>query len=277
MLNQHLPFDEHNHILQVSHVLGPDSHGRWQGRVCVNGPAFRPQLLELFLHYVSIMLAFSAVIGLAIFRSLNLSGDVGPVETAGLRDHAEERKINNGVVYNQIGQLNKRVLALESELRAVQSANVALRQTVQQLRERPEFTTASIPRSARTATAPQSTRRQNNALSAASLRGVADGVGLHLATFRDPATLSKGWASLQKLESGILGGLQPFAKPVRSSTGAQLYKLIAGPITSENEATLRCARLKTNKRFCEVSQDLGSPLAQNLAQPAVPSLRASKP
>ena len=143
------------------------------------------------------------------------------------------------MVYDQIGQLNKSVHALESELRAVQTANVALRRTVQELKQRPDFTTASIPRRARTAPGPQSTRQQNNALTATSLRGSAGGVGLHLATFRDPATLSKGWASLQKLESGILGGLQPYAKPVRSSSGAQLYKLIAGPITSENEATLR--------------------------------------
>ena len=55
-----------------------------------------PSFLELFLHYVSIMLAFSAVIGLAIFRSLDLSGGATPVETAGQRDHAEEQKINNG-------------------------------------------------------------------------------------------------------------------------------------------------------------------------------------
>ncbi len=239
--------------------------------------AFRPHLLELFLHYVSIMLAFSAVIGLAIFRSLNLTPEAPYPEIAGVRDAAEERKINNGVVFNQIGQLNKRILALESELRAVQSANVSLSQTVKQLSARGEFTTASIPKVARTSSEPKSTIRQNNALSSANLRGSASGVGMHLATFRDPATLSRGWKSLQKLEEKNLAGLVPFAKPVRSSTGGLLYRLIAGPVSTADEATLRCARLKTNKRFCQVSQDLGSPLAQVLAKPSLPTLRASKP
>ncbi len=223
------------------------------------------------------MLAFSAVIGLAIFRSLNLTPEAPYPEIAGVRDSAEERKINNGVVFNQIGQLNKRILALESELRAVQSANVSLSQTVKQLAARGEFTTASIPNQARTTSAPKSTIRQNNALSNANLRGSVNGVGMHLATFRDPATLSRGWKSLQKLEKKNLAGLVPFAKPVRSSTGGLLYRLIAGPVSTADEATLRCARMKTNKRFCQVSQDLGSPLAQVLAKPKLPTLRASKP
>ncbi|MCP5076169.1 MAG: SPOR domain-containing protein [Rhodobacteraceae bacterium] len=229
------------------------------------------------MHYVSIMLAFSAVIGLAIFRSLNLSAEAPLTDSAGLRDTVEEQKINNRVVHSQIGQLNKRVFALESELRAVRSANVSLKQTVQQLAVGRELTTASINPQSRKTAGPKSTRSQNNALSSSDLRGLDSGVGLHLATFRDPTTLSKGWSSLQSLEKGLLNGLSPFAKPVRSSTGGVLYKLIAGPIATKNEATLRCARLKTNKRFCEVSQDLGSPLAAALAKSKLPKLRASKP
>lgn len=234
---------------------------------------------ELLVHYVSILLAFCAVIGLAIFRGLSPAPDVQLADADGLRDRAEEQKINSGVVYNQIGQLNKRILALESELRAVQSQNVALSRTVKQLTERSDITTASIPDPSRSDAAPRSTRGKNNALAAPDLRGAKNGVGLHLATFRDPVALSTGWASLQKLEKKLLGDLTAHAKAVRSSSGGTLYKLIVGPIPSKNEATLRCARLKTNKRFCEVSQDLGSPLAQNLAQqPAnVPSLRTLKP
>ena len=231
------------------------------------------------MHYVSILLAFCAVIGLAIFRGLSPAPDVQLADTDRLRDRAEEQKINTGVVYNQIGQLNKRILALESELRAVQSQNVALSKTVRQLSERSGIATASIPDPAQTNAGLQSTRRQNNALAVPDLGGTSNGVGLHLATFRDPVALSKGWASLQTLEKKLLGGLTAHAKAVRSSSGGTLYKLIAGPIPSKNEAMLRCARLKTNKRFCEVSQELGSPLAQNLAQQPskVPSLRTLKP
>lgn len=229
------------------------------------------------MHYVSIMLAFSAVIGLAIFRSLDLTPDGGLHSTAGLRDTAEERQIANGVMFDQIGQLNKRLVALESEIRAVQSTNVRLSQTIKQLVARNELTTASISPTSQTVTTPQSTRSQNIARTTPSLGGTTAGVGLHLATFRDPATLSRGWASLQKLEVTNLDGLVPFAKPVRSSTGGVLYRLIAGPISSPNEAELRCARLKTRKRFCEVTPNLGSPLAQVLAKPAAPKLRASKP
>ncbi|MEM8687526.1 MAG: SPOR domain-containing protein [Pseudomonadota bacterium] len=229
---------------------------------------------------MSIVLAFCAVIGLAIYRSLGPSPDVLLAESSTLRDRAEEQKINSEVVYNQIGQLNKRILALESELRAVQSQNVALSRTVRQLTERTEFTTASIPNAARAAAAPQSTRRQNNALTVpVRPSGSERGVGLHLATFRDPVALAKGWASLQKLEKTLLGELTAHAKAVRSSSGGTLYRLIAGPLSSQNEARLRCARLKTNKRFCEVSQELGSPLAQNLAQQPskAPALRTLKP
>ncbi len=231
------------------------------------------------MHYVSIVLAFCAVIGLAIYRSLGPSPDVLLAEASSVRDRAEEQKINSEVVYNQIGHLSKRILALESELRAVQSQNVALSRTVKQLTARSQFTTASIPNAARTAPGPQPTRRQNPDLAAPALRGSEGGVGLHLATFRDPVALSKGWASLQRLEAKLLGELTPHAKAVRSSSGGTLYKLIAGPINDENEATLRCARLKTNKRFCEVSQELGSPLAQNLAQQPskAPALRTLKP
>ena len=232
------------------------------------------------MHYVSIVLAFCAVIGLAIYRGLSPSPDVLLAESSSLRDRAEEQKINNGVVYNQIGQLNKRILALESELRAVQSQNVALSRTVRQLTQRSEITTASIPNAARTDVSPQSTRRQNNALTAPALRGGSErGIGLHLATFRDPVSLSKGWASLQKLENQVLGELTAHAQAVKSSSGGTLYKLIAGPLSSQSEANVRCARLKTNKRFCEVSQELGSPLAQNLAQQPskAPALRALKP
>ncbi len=223
------------------------------------------------------MLAFSAVIGLAIFRSLNLAGEPPLTETAGLRDTVEEQKINNQVVFNQLGQLNKRILALESELRTVKSSNVNLRLKVSQLTEIGGLTTASIAPRSQILNGPKSTRAQNTALSTRRPNGLATRVGLHLATFRNPATLARGWSSLQSLESGILGNLRPFARPARSSNGGTLYKLIAGPIASVHEATLRCARLKTNKRFCEVAEDLGSPIAQTLPQPSLPKLRAGKP
>ncbi|MEM7429126.1 MAG: SPOR domain-containing protein [Pseudomonadota bacterium] len=88
---------------------------------------------------------------------------------------------------------------------------------------------------------------------------------MHLASFADPAALSVAWRSLLASESGALSKLSPFARAVTSSSGDVLYRLVAGPFSSETEARRVCQHLKSNNRFCKISTKLGTPLAQTLA------------
>ena len=96
------------------------------------------------MQHVSIMLAFCAVFGLAVYRALTPVPDASPVQLAGQRDASEERHINDRVLFGQINQLSKRIVVLEGQLHELKTLNASLTQKMAQLSLAPPLTTASI-------------------------------------------------------------------------------------------------------------------------------------
>ena len=154
---------------------------------------------------------------------------------------------------------------MEGELQELRRGNERLKSTVRELAARDTITTSSIGKQSTGAT----TQLRNSGISSSSTVAVAQRpgrLGIHLATFADPATLGVAWKSLKAGEEAMLSRLTPYARAIVSSSGEKLYRLIAGPIGSQTEAMTLCRQMKARNRFCRVSAKLGTPLAQVLAR-----------
>ena len=220
------------------------------------------------LQHLSIILAFCAVFGLAAYRVLDsqpANDNIAGLETRYTATIPQKRPEQHAQP-RDLSSLLKRVAAVEAELRQVRSDNQGLQDQIRQLVARDSIVTSSVRKRStipaggfRTSTVP--------AQNGGSLpRAQGGSLGIHLATFADPAALTVAWNSLKDGEEAMLSQLSPFARSIISASGDTLYRLIAGPVPTRNEAVSLCQRLKARNRFCKVSQKLGTPLAQVLAQ-----------
>lgn len=220
------------------------------------------------LQHLSIILAFCAVFGLAAYRVLDSQpasdtfAGVEPTYTATIPQSSPAPSAGSS---RDLSSVLNRVAALETQLQQMRTQNRFLEDRVRQLIARDSIITSSIgkqPASGgsqfRTSTVPS----QNGG----NLPRAQGGLGIHLATFADPAALTVAWNSLKDGEEAMLSRLSPFARAIISSSGERLYRLIAGPVPTRDEAASLCQRMKARNRFCKISEKLGTPLAQVLAQ-----------
>jgi len=189
------------------------------------------------LQHLSIILAFIAVFGLAVFRMIEPTGTDQAVHSAQSNHVQHRREVSERTLVNQIGNLAQRVGALEIDLAALETTNAQLTSTVRQLAVRDPITTASIQNNRQIGTTNQFRSSSDPVrIGTSALSLTQGGAGLYLAAFTDPAALATAWANLSRSESSYLSGLAPFARSVRPSTGGTLYRLIAGLFANSKDA-----------------------------------------
>ncbi len=220
------------------------------------------------MQHLSIVLAFLAVFALAAYRVID--GQPQQISASAqipivMAEVPERDRIVRKNMAQQLAYLSTRVGELEANVNALSKKNKKLSGAIRQLVARDTLTTSSIGKP-RTGTSTVFRKTTVPASGNGSLPSRQKGFGVHLATFADPSALGVAWRSLVASEEAALSKLAPFARSVTSSSGDTLYRLVAGPISSENDATALCRRLKARNRFCKMSVKLGAPLAQIIAK-----------
>jgi hypothetical protein len=84
-------------------------------------------------------------------------------------------------------------------------------------------------------------------------------VGLQLATGPSADALRLSWLRVSSGQRDALQGLEPRYAEVKTASGI-IYRLIAGPVASSEEASRICAGLKAQKVSCAVAAYAGQPL-----------------
>lgn len=87
--------------------------------------------------------------------------------------------------------------------------------------------------------------------------------GVHLASYRDMATLARGWGVLTAASGGALTGLEPRIET--ADLGAErgvFLRLKAGPMAGPAEAERLCAQLAARGIYCRAADFSGRPLVR---------------
>lgn len=74
---------------------------------------------------------------------------------------------------------------------------------------------------------------------------------VHLASYRNPDHVARGWAVLQEQAEGALAGLEPRLAEVELGEQGRFLRLKAGPLDSQEEAEALCARLEGQGIWCQ--------------------------
>lgn len=75
---------------------------------------------------------------------------------------------------------------------------------------------------------------------------------VHIASFRSRQAATRGWAQLRRAHRSTLGKLKSEISRVNLGRGKGVfYRLNAGPLKSQAEATRICGQLKRRRQFCE--------------------------
>ena len=91
----------------------------------------------------------------------------------------------------------------------------------------------------------KSTTRKSSARRASS-------PGVHVASYRSERSANRGWAQLRRAHRRFLGNLKHQVTRVNLGRGKGVfYRLIAGPLKSQAEATRLCTQLKRVRQYCE--------------------------
>jgi len=77
---------------------------------------------------------------------------------------------------------------------------------------------------------------------------------VQLGSYRTVKSLELGWVSLQKNFPEILGGLKYMVKTVELGDKGLFYRLLAGPVESEDKARKICRELTKKKQGCLVAR-----------------------
>ena len=76
---------------------------------------------------------------------------------------------------------------------------------------------------------------------------------VHLASYKSQKNADRGWTQLKRAHSEQLGNLSYSVKKVKLGSKGTFYRLIAGPLGSEAEASSLCRDLKRRRQFCEAT------------------------
>lgn len=92
-------------------------------------------------------------------------------------------------------------------------------------------------------------------------RSVVSGqYGIHLASYRNPANVTKGWNILRRQHGDMLGGLQARGASVTLPGKGDFVRLIAGPFATPGDARALCAHLRSLDEYCKVMPFDGVPV-----------------
>ncbi|MGV6818943.1 MAG: SPOR domain-containing protein [Parvularcula sp.] len=92
-------------------------------------------------------------------------------------------------------------------------------------------------------------------------RAVVSGqYGIHLASYRNPANVTKGWDILRRQHADMLGGLQARGASVTLPGKGDFVRLIAGPFATPGDARALCAHLRSLDEYCKVMPFDGVPV-----------------
>ncbi len=78
----------------------------------------------------------------------------------------------------------------------------------------------------------------------------AQGITVHLASYRSRKAATRGWAILRKAHSDVLGGLEPRITRLDQGKRGVFFRLQAGPVASKAKAEQLCIQLKSRDLFC---------------------------
>ena len=78
--------------------------------------------------------------------------------------------------------------------------------------------------------------------------------GVHLGSYKSKNAADKGWAQLRRAHKALLSNLQPDVSKVNlGPRKGVFYRLKAGPLATQGEATSLCRKLKSRRQYCEPS------------------------
>lgn len=75
--------------------------------------------------------------------------------------------------------------------------------------------------------------------------------GIHLASYRSENQAERGWAQIKRAQKEVLADLNHYIAKVTLGRKGTYYRLKAGPVASQGEATTLCRTLKRRRQFCE--------------------------
>lgn len=75
---------------------------------------------------------------------------------------------------------------------------------------------------------------------------------VHLASYKSKSDADRGWVQLKRAHRSLLDGLEHEITQVNLGPGKGVfYRLLAGPLTTRNDASSLCSKLKAKRQFCE--------------------------
>lgn len=78
--------------------------------------------------------------------------------------------------------------------------------------------------------------------------------GVHLGSYKSKNAADQGWAQLLRAHKALLKDLQPDVSKVNlGPRKGVFYRLKAGPLSDQKEATSLCRKLKQRRQYCEPS------------------------
>ncbi|MEX1147815.1 MAG: hypothetical protein WEB93_05480 [Sphingomonadales bacterium] len=190
---------------------------------------------------------------------------------------------------NEIAPMQARVSTVEDSAARSEREIAALRKEIEELRAEvrgdaplrdPDLSFSSIPRDSMSREAilarDRALRRDygvgNNSVNLSndaaqsseptfSDTGADDLHGLHLASYASMAAAARGWKALTVDHGDLLSALTPWISTVTMpDSGRVMYRLLAGPLTSADDARRTCQRLSDASAYCKVIPFDGDPL-----------------
>lgn len=154
-----------------------------------------------------------------------------------------------------VSKIKDRLAGLERQVARVSTEVSALDNSVATL----EAANDRTPRMAE----PDSSESPAKPLNNAEPEADPEAFALHLASYRDADSLQSGWVAFQNRYAEFLGSLKPRVAILDlDDFGGRFYRLIAGPISSRQEAIDFCDRLHANDGYCEVTRFSGEELTE---------------
>ncbi len=87
---------------------------------------------------------------------------------------------------------------------------------------------------------------------AGATAAAAGGLGVHMASYRDPKNAERGWKQLLAKNPAVLDGTRPVIRKVDLGKKGVFYRLHAGPISDKARAETMCKALKAAGQYCAV-------------------------
>ena len=79
-------------------------------------------------------------------------------------------------------------------------------------------------------------------------------VAIHLASYKNPENVERGWRRLTEANGDLLGNVRPIVRQVTLSGKGTYQRLLAGPLASMRDAEALCAAFETREVYCDPMQ-----------------------